>query len=222
MVTDMENQAVVARHSMRHWFRYTLRSALLLITGLCIFLGVVVEKGQRQRRAVAALLEVYAEIQYDCDNGPRQTSNRASRLIDPNYLYSVTWVVLDAPAANDSSLAHLEALPNLQVLMITEGSDVSSEGLRHLQHVPSLKHLVLASGRIGDEGLVYVGMLKELEELDIQNQPLITDDGIDRLAALKGLRRLTISDTLVTDQGVAKLQVALPMCEICHYPKSKE
>jgi hypothetical protein len=204
----------LVRNSHRRWFRFTLRSALLLTTVLCFWLGIVVERGRRQRSAVAELLTVFAEIRYDCDTVPRQTSHRSYQLIDPNYLHSVTWLVLDAPAVNDDVLAHLEALPSLQVLMMTEGSDVSSEGLRHLLSVPDLRHLVLASGTIEDRGLNYVVTLADLEELDIHYQRRITDAGILRLAQLKKLRRLTISDTGVTQQGIVRLRAALPNCEI--------
>jgi len=188
------------------------------MTVLCIVLGLFVGRAMRQRAAVELLLKVHAEIQYDCDTGPRQTSHRIPQLIDPNYLHSVTRLILDAPAANDESLALLEALPHLEVLMITEGSDVSNDGLRQLRSVPGLKCLVLASGSIDDRGLGYVAALSGLEELDIHNQSRITDAGILRLAELKRLRRLTIWNTGAKKISVACLQSSLPNCEIDYLP----
>lgn len=200
--------------AIRRRMRFTQRTGLLLITALCIGLGIVVERARRQRNAVEALLEVWAEIQYDCDSGPRQTTLERYQLIGVNCLHSVVWLHLAGPEVTDETMAHLEALPHLRLLIISEGADVSNEGLKHLRAVPRLKRLDLASGSIDDRGLTYVAALSELEELSIQQQMQITDAGIQRLAVLKKLRRLTLWNTAVTEQGVAQLQHSLPHCEI--------
>lgn len=193
--------------------RFSLRTALAAVTVLCVCLGIVVVPARRQRSAVRALLAVYAEIQYDCDTGPRQTSRDAGSIIT-NCLHSVVWMVLDAQVVTDDTLAHLESLPHLRVLMITEGSAVSSSGLVHLQAVPNLRHLVLASGTIDDQGLAYVATLKHLEYLDIYYLEHISDAGIQHLAALKQLNRLRLYGTAATEDGVRRLQSSLPRCEI--------
>src|SRR5687768_7815724 len=109
--------------------RYRLRTLLILVTLLGIGLAIVVERARRQRSAVEALHKVYAEIQYDDDSGFRQTNQQRYQSILVNCLHSVVSLILDAPAVTDDTLAHLEALPHLKVLMITEGSAVSSPGL---------------------------------------------------------------------------------------------
>jgi hypothetical protein len=199
--------------------RFSLRSALVLLTTICIVTGFFVERARQQQRAVEALLAVYAEIQYDCDTGARQTALERYKSIVVNCRHSVVWVVLDAPAANDETMEHLHSLPHLRVLMITEGSDVSSDGLAHLKVVPGLQHLVLASGRIDDRGLAHVASLPNLEELHIEHQRRITDQGIQQLAALNKLRRLLLIDTAVTESSISRLQKSLPFCEIEFFPE---
>jgi hypothetical protein len=40
----------------RRWFRISLRTLLLLVTVLCIWLGVKVNLARRQKEAIAALI----------------------------------------------------------------------------------------------------------------------------------------------------------------------
>ncbi len=49
----------------RRWFRYSMRTLLVVVTLLCIWLGLVVSRAERQRRAVVVLRAVNANIFYD-------------------------------------------------------------------------------------------------------------------------------------------------------------
>ena len=57
--------------------------------------------------------------------------------------------------------------------------------------------------------LVHLGLL----DLDSTN---VTDAGLKHLEGLTGLAELNLYGTQVTDEGVNKLQQALPNCEIIH------
>src|SRR5262245_10359599 len=50
---------------MKKWFRFSLRTMLVLITALCIWLGFQVNAARRQREAVAAILKVGGSVKYD-------------------------------------------------------------------------------------------------------------------------------------------------------------
>ena len=70
------------------------------------------------------------------------------------------------------------------------------------------------SGDLTDDGLRHVKELAGLELLDLQNQTHVSDAGLEHLKGLVGLLSLDLSGTHVTDEGVKKLQEALPNCEI--------
>ncbi len=55
--------------------------------------------------------------------------------------------------------------------------------------------------------------LPDLRALDLSQVP-VNDSDLEKVAPLKELRQLDISDTNVTAAGVAKLQQALPNCKI--------
>src|SRR5262245_47882876 len=50
---------------MKRWLRFSLRTMLLLITVLCIWLGFQVNAARRQREAVAAILDAGGTVYYD-------------------------------------------------------------------------------------------------------------------------------------------------------------
>ena len=61
-----------------------------------------------------------------------------------------------------------------------------------------------------------IASLTSLEELEISYAPL-DDAGLQALAGMKNLRKLTVSTTNVTDAGVGDLKKALPGCEIVRH-----
>src|SRR6476659_4651164 len=53
------------------WFRFSLRTLLLLITALCVWLGIQVNAARRQREAVAAILKAGGRVHYDYEIVPQ-------------------------------------------------------------------------------------------------------------------------------------------------------
>ena len=66
---------------------------------------------------------------------------------------------------------------------------------------------------ITDETVASLWGLAECLELDLRNTE-VSDAGLVHLRQLTKLRFLYLSDTNVTEEGVAMLQKALPDCEI--------
>ena len=73
----------------------------------------------------------------------------------------------------------------------------------------------LNSTQISDAGLVHLAGLTSLRTLRLMDTQ-ITDAGLVHLAGLTSLQGLFLEETQVTDAGVARLQEALPNCEILH------
>ncbi len=99
------------------------------------------------------------------------------------------------------------------------------DDLQRLKDLTSLRILLIESDNITDDSLDHLTALNDLEELDLTfcnggtDQPVgaaggITDRGLEHLKALKQLKRLGLEETRVTDDGVERLQQALPNCEI--------
>ena len=108
-----------------------------------------------------------------------------------------------------------------------------------LASIPKLQELAVAGAGITDAGLVHLRILTRLQGLTsgcsvpelrtttperIDPTPTvgprghkITDAGLEHLKGLKRLEELDLERTKVTDEGVKRLQKALPNCIIGHY-----
>ena len=94
-----------------------------------------------------------------------------------------------------------------------EGSHVGNAELAHLEAVPRLRSLTLTDTNVTDAGLAHLRGLTQLQALSLAFSE-VTDAGLEHLKELTNLKRLELPGTKVTDAGVNHLQEALPNCEI--------
>lgn len=193
----------------------------MFFTGLCcVLLGVFTNRVARQKRAIAAIREVYGNVYYDFHESRPYALDTSRTSGFPFWLlkcfgedafHNVIAVDLDSPRANDAILAEVRRLPAVRRLFIS-GTTITSDGLEVLKDMPSLRQLYI-QGAIDDESMEYVAAIPQLEVLDIQDAR-VTDTGLLHLSGNLKLRRLAIFNTDVTDAGLAELQQALSDCEI--------
>ena len=112
-----------------------------------------------------------------------------------------------------SNLSHLEQL----TIWLSGEAPLTAAGMAHLQSLRELRSLTLNGISASDPGLREIAKLNGLERLSLSGFG-ITDaerkrvgEGLEGLPHLKSLRILV---TNITDQGVTKLQRALPNCEV--------
>src|SRR5882724_5587830 len=101
----------------------------------------------------------------------------------------------------NDGLNHLVVLPNLEVLYIALGADVTDSTTNNLAAISRLRDLSVATCDITDLGLRRLINLKHLESLNISGTR-ITDKGLIDLAKLKQLRALDLCQTDITDTGL--------------------
>ena len=63
---------------------------------------------------------------------------------------------------------------------------------------------------MSDQGLVQLQNLSTIQELDLDLNPQLTDTCLVHLQGLKNLKRLNLSRTGITPQGIAELHRRLP------------
>jgi hypothetical protein len=79
-----------------------------------------------------------------------------------------------------------------------------------LGELPALKRLYLHElASVGDAGLAHLKNAKAVEVLDLWSLPRVSDASVDVIAALPGLKELSIRETGITAAGLEKL-AALP------------
>src|SRR5688572_14736937 len=149
--------ADVPRKPRRRWLRFSLRTLLVLVTLLSIGLGWFVHRGERQRRAVAALKKMGIRVYYE-DKGspPASKSFDWSRWLPRDYVDDVYSVELSLYGNGDADLANLLLLTRLKNLTLF-GKEVTDAELAQIQRLTRLEMLRLWATQATDAGLSHVG-----------------------------------------------------------------
>ena len=211
-----------APRSRRRWLRFSLRTMLLLVTVLSIWLGVKVNQARRQKEAVAALRESGATVRYahqQSDANPRiylveqdlDVPRWLRDLTGDDFFQSVALVEFMRPVTDDD-LTHLAALPEIETLSFLylsshAGGNVTDAGLAHLPRPDRLVRFHASDMSIGDAFLERLANASGLEDLALGDTH-ITHRGIASLGGLKSLEYMSIADR---DLGDAALEALPPL-----------
>jgi Leucine-rich repeat (LRR) protein len=102
---------------------------------------------------------------------------------------------------SDVGLIHLSSLQSLEHLNL-EGTLITDDGLKYLAGLTKLRSIVLRWTRVTGRGLHHLRDLRELETLDLSSSEFARSA---ELGELKTLQRLNISDTPLSDTGLADI-----------------
>ena len=195
----------------RRWLRYSIRSLLLLVLALSIWLGWMANRAARQRHAAQALEQIGAKIFYE-HSWPNQFDKRVPawvlNTIGEDWFYDVVGVSFSFPSFTDAELQaampHLHELSNLNVLFL-DGTKLTDESMPRITECKTLTTLNLDSTRITNEGLLKLKSLPHLQRLSIAVMPNLTDEGLLHFHEFPALTDVTFSNrkgnTAVTQKG---------------------
>ena len=205
----------------RRWFQYSLRTLLLAVAAISVWLAIVTSAASRQRRAVAQIrgLEIRIVYDYQLRSDLREDPNAIAP--GPTWLrsaigddYFQTVVGVKAPSLwaatrrypNPVGGAALQAIGRFTKLRVLDlnRTSITDAGLACITPLKSLESLCLFSTHGSDAGLAYIGELKSLKELDL-NSTQITDAGLVHLRGLANLESLNLAGTKISDRGLENL-----------------
>jgi hypothetical protein len=189
----------------RRWIRYGLRTVLILLTIVCLWLGWFMTQVQKQRRAVAVLEKYSAAITYSAFYQyspwsailPRRLIQWLNGALSGNdILQRVTGVTIERDTLDEQDLAVLTDLPYLRYLSLS-GPAVTDASVHHVENLTQLKCFKLIGTNVSDAGLQFVSKLENVESLILTETPF-TEAGIKHLRNLKNIDELYLDDTRVT------------------------
>jgi hypothetical protein len=214
ILTNTLNDLAKSPTRPRRWLRFSLRSLLVLVTVLCVWLGVKVNQARRQKEAVAALQELGATVTYAQHRVGPNAFNHDRELDVPGWLrelagddffQSVISLNVGQPMS-DAELVHLSALPEIEYMDLERaGRGVTDAGLAHLPRPDRLVSFCGKSTSVGDEFVKRLEDAVGLETFDLSGTR-VTDEGLRSLRGLKKLIWLYLADTNVGDAGLEALQ----------------
>ncbi len=201
---------MTATPKRRHFLRFSLRAMLVMLTVFCVWLGVQVNRANKQKAAVRWLEENGGRVRYDWqfDRDDQRNGNTEPpgpiwlrQQIGDEYFQSVRFVRLNEGEAHDlSPLANLTELRTLTVhnnpgrfnsLLWLGLSDLD---LSPVSNLSELKVLRLSRAPVHD--LSPVASLTKLIVLDLDSTQV---SDISPLARLNKLELLYLSGTQVSD-----------------------
>ncbi len=121
-------------------------------------------------------------------------------------------LILPAVAKTDLGLEYYVAACEPQPQIdLTSWEGMQGPGLIHLRNWMPIRQVTL---QVADKALPYVGELAGIEQL-LMSESKVSDAAVEHVARLYlHLKKLDVSETNITQQGLARLKLALPGCEI--------
>jgi hypothetical protein len=166
----------------RRWYQYSLRTLLLLMLIVCLFMSwhaVQVKRAIAQKTAVAAILDAGGSVTYDFQIDKQGNMIKGATGPGPAWLRDLL-----GPEYFDS-VSHVSVL--------------SVAGMDATTQLPRLKSLnVLVCGN-QDDPLSHFHDVSGMEELEIVGE--VTDADVGHLRGLACLRRLSVSCSLLVYAG---------------------
>lgn len=176
----------------RHWFRFRLRTMLVMVTLLTAPLGWVgleLDQRRKEKSTIAWVVEKGGEA--DPPNMKRDNKTSWEKTKDKWFGGQVSVVVFfDGTKVND--LSPLAELKNLELLLLNKGDHVTD--LTPLEELKNLRWLKLQG--IQDCDLAPLAKLSNLMDLDLRRTK-VTD--LSPLAQLQNLNSLNLNGTQVSD-----------------------
>ena len=183
------------------------------------------KREQADDKALVAFRELKARVELN-DNGEAISLDLLDSPIVDTHLEHLTALrklerlyLSGLTRITDAGLNHLKNLTNLKELDISGSAtnpnrrQITDGGLEPLKGLTNLERLSLSQTQITYAGLASLTGMHKLKILDLRNT-MVTDLSLEYLWRLKQLEVLNLAETQVSADGVAKLQQALPNCEI--------
>ena len=183
----------------KRFLRYSLRTMLVVVLVLSVWLGWMANGAAKQRRAVSLVKELGGHVAYECEIAYPRTG--APILLPPTVAPIIDKTVIYEPRSEgllDNLLGH--------------------DWFHWFHDVDRVAFLYGTSSNLTDEQLgEVVDVLPYIVHLHLCGRS-ITDAGLDHLASLKKLEAVLLHGTSVTDDGIARLQSQSPRLKIADIP----
>ncbi len=221
---------------MKWKFSFSLRLLLAVMLLFAIATAWISEKGRRSRHLQADIRAGGGSAGYDtkltADEKMRMLLRlpsakphsfiRRLQLQHPEFFFDIAYVSVHHKKLTPQVRAALPQLPRLSWLDV-DNTDFNDDDLARLTCGSRLGYLDCQNTRLTDRGAALLSRFEKLHMVDLSGTA-ITDEGLEQLAKLRSLRTVWLDEYRdgrprppkhrLSDQGVARLQQALPGCAV--------
>ena len=194
----------------QRWFRYSLRTFLIVVTVCGAWLGWKLLAAREQLSAVATVRELGGSVKYDYEEGiigPLLEPPWLLNLLGSDFFHNVASVNLYAHQSDRREFSKLfpllGKLPHLRRLSVEAGA-VHDDDLQYLSNLKDLKSLYLSKNQLSGGSLKLLSNMPMLEYLFVDGNP-IDDQGVEFIADSPTISSLGLNETSVTDACIPSL-----------------
>lgn len=210
-----------AKAAYRRNFQFSLRALLLAVAVVALLLGTLGQQVQRCHRLRRVLNSGATFLHGPTDKPMRMRRGGwlESRLgFDP--LRSITAVEVRTDQALLDMAAHAEYFPDLEVLVLCTPmiTDAGLAGADRLGQLPRLHRVALVDcTALTDSGFARLCRWSHVESLTIRrsndtSSDCMTAAALRHLEEMKQLKKLVLVNMLANEEGLERLERALPNC----------
>ncbi len=225
----------------RRWrcCRFGLRSMLIVMTLVCVTLGIWIQRAVEQHRIVEHLeargTTVFYDYQFEGDAYNKLATPRFGGWFSNDWrhhlFHSVVGIRIGAyfrtdtydesPGPHmydkeflidDDTWAMLKSLDEVTYLALN-AANVSNDELRHVADMLRIEELALDSVPIDGDGLAHLANLPALRSLSLWGTRL-SDENLDGLLKIRTLKSVSVGETFVTPKGAERVRQAMPNCKV--------
>ncbi|HEV3338879.1 MAG TPA: hypothetical protein VG125_00935 [Pirellulales bacterium] len=132
--------------------RFSLRTLLVVTTGLAVWLGYLTEQAHRQRVVAQAIDRLHGQVRYDDSLSDSPLRRWLAGRLGRERVASIEAVYLGGTSAGDDDLALLKRLLRLRTVVLTSTA-VTDAGLVHLRGLTSLETIDLRFTAVTEAGV---------------------------------------------------------------------
>ncbi|HVT30501.1 MAG TPA: hypothetical protein VHE81_21000 [Lacipirellulaceae bacterium] len=187
--------------SYRRLFRFSLRTLLILLTLYSIWLGHMMHRLYARRDAWRAIHECGGSCGF--------------AIVGPAWL---RYLVRSKECFYDAVRISFDSNSHSRRSKSPFGDDDFAEMVDQINVYAGFNTLDLGGSGITDHTLNHLTKLKKFRKIVqlVVSNTQVSDQGIADISTLKALTFLDIGHTNITQDGIVRLQRALPNCEIQH------
>ncbi|HVX12898.1 MAG TPA: hypothetical protein VHC22_17075 [Pirellulales bacterium] len=203
---NMGSMRVVSARLRRPQFR--LATLFILVTAICVFLGIRVsrERAYRQRLAAVQVLDA-APFAFSSiyvappDDGGELLIGIDKEALEPgDAVTTIDFNPMRDGALTDEQTAAILCFPTLKELRLG-GPGITEARLAKIAELPCLEYLDISDADVNDDTVRPLVELRSLRTLGLDGTD-ISDVALKRLSGLHELRHLGLVNTRITDAGL--------------------
>jgi hypothetical protein len=197
------------RSTTRRWFRYSLRTFLILVTTVCVVLGIVVKRQRDRYLAIEAIKRWGGVVDFaDPPTDVAESVQRFKAMMSASQRGAPRPVFAENEPQGRAWQRRLFGKYSgsniVRISMVDDAfaPDDSEFDVRVLKHLPEVKSLLLGEP-IDDDALVQLPILPKLQSLHLTWGAKVSDRGLQCLERLPNLKELHIDGGRFTAEGMA-------------------